>query len=156
MDIMSARERSILMSRIKSADTKPEMVVRKTLFNLGYRYRLHVNKLPGCPDVVFRGRRCVIFVHGCFWHRHTCGKAYCPKSRPEFWMAKFAANVARDKRNIAELHALGWKTLEIWECEVEDAIALRKRLRRFLGPVVVMKASGEETRVRAMQSRTRD
>jgi DNA mismatch endonuclease, patch repair protein len=141
MDIMSACKRSALMSRIKPTDTKPELTIRGILFKLGYRYRLHGRKLAGKPDIVFPGRRRVIFVHGCFWHRHTCGRAYQPKIRAQFWQTKFDANVSRDKRNIAELRNLGWKTLVIWECEVDDVNALQQRLLRFLGSPNVNKST---------------
>ena len=143
MDIMSPRDRSILMSRIKSVDTKPEKKIRKLLFGLGYRYRLHAKKLPGKPDIVFPGRRCVVFVHGCFWHRHTCGFAYQPKSRKEFWDAKFASNMNRDQRNLAELAALGWRTFIVWECEIDDR-DLQRRLVGFLGaPSVITPSSSK-------------
>jgi DNA mismatch endonuclease (patch repair protein) len=153
VDIMSPQERSSLMSRIKSADTRPELTIRRTLFRLGYRYRLHVRKLPGRPDIVFPGRNCVIFVHGCFWHRHCCGRAYKPQTRPQFWKAKFAANISRDRRSIAELNALGWKVFVVWECETDDLNTLR-RLVRFLGPPRIKKIAPQEIRDPATRRRT--
>ena len=95
-DILTPKERSELMGRIRSADTKPELFVRRALHARGYWFRTHVRKLPGCPDLVFSRRRAVIFVHGCFWHRHGCKRTYIPKSRQEFWESKFAGNVKRE------------------------------------------------------------
>src|SRR5690606_22283718 len=115
MDALSAAQRSELMSRVRSRDTRPELRVRRLTHRLGYRYRLHRRDLPGSPDLVFPGRRSVVFVHGCFWHRHPgCRNTRTPKSRVEFWTRKFADNVARDERNQAELRALGWRHLVIW------------------------------------------
>jgi DNA mismatch endonuclease (patch repair protein) len=123
------------MSRIRGKDTKPELVVRRLAHALGYRYRLHRKDLPGRPDLVFPGRRKVVFVHGCFWHRHPgCRKASTPSTRREFWETKFAQNVERDARKEAELRAAGWEVLVIWECETRDSAAVAKRLREFLGP----------------------
>jgi len=117
------------MSRIRPKDTGPELVVRSTLHSMGYRFRLHVKRLPGKPDIVLTKHRTVIFVHGCFWHRHEgCGYAYTPKSRQEFWAEKFRRNVERHQRVTEELRQLGWKVLVIWECEVSSAEALRPRL----------------------------
>ncbi|WP_298434716.1 very short patch repair endonuclease [uncultured Jannaschia sp.] len=125
--------RSALMRRIGPKNTKPEMVVRQTLHRLGYRFRLHAKELPGRPDIVFRPRKKVIFVHGCFWHRHPgCRKSTSPKTRREFWEAKFAANQARDARVQEDLIALGWQCLIIWECETSDLICLEDRLKVFL------------------------
>lgn len=125
-------ERSELMSRVRQKNTKPEIVVRQLLHAKGYRFRLHYRELPGTPDIVFPGRRKAIFVHGCFWHRHEgCKKASTPKTRRDFWQAKFAANQARDARKIAELHNLGWTTMIVWECEIRDG-DLADRLREFL------------------------
>lgn len=133
MDTISPAARSLLMARIKSKNTKPEMLVRKLVFSMGFRYRLHGRKLPGTPDLVFAGRKKVIFVHGCFWHRHAgCKLASVPKSREEFWLPKFAKTVARDQRFMQALEALGWGVLVIWECELKDMSAVRKRLLAFL------------------------
>ena len=130
---MSKSKRSKLMSRIRSKDTEPEMIVRKTVHALGYRYRLHRRDLPGTPDLVFSGSRKVVFVHGCFWHRHKgCQNATEPKTRPDFWKKKFRRNVERDKEAIAKLEAMGWQVLIIWECETSDPAFLEFKLQHFL------------------------
>lgn len=130
---MKAEARSALMSRIRGKNTKPEMAVRRKLHAMGYRYRLHVHSLPGTPDLVFPGRRKIIFVHGCFWHRHQgCQYAAVPKTRPEFWQEKFRQNVERDKKAIDELNAGDWDVLIVWECEVKNLELLQERLRKFL------------------------
>lgn len=118
-DTISKEHRTWNMSRIRSKHTKPEKLVRSTLHRMGYRFRLHVKYLPGKPDIVLPKYRTVIFVHGCFWHRHEgCKYAYMPKSRIDFWKAKFSSNIQRDKKVLEELKQLGWKTIIIWECEV--------------------------------------
>ncbi|WP_122878678.1 very short patch repair endonuclease [Burkholderia pseudomallei] len=114
--------RSAQMALVRSRDTKPEMRVRKAMHAAGLRYRLHDRRLPGAPDLVFRSRRIVVFVHGCFWHCHPdCPANRLPKSRLDFWGPKLAGNVARDARKTAELEALGWTVLVIWECETRKA-----------------------------------
>jgi len=133
VDIIPPSERSEIMSRVRAKDTRPEMLVRRLVFAEGYRYRLHDRKLPGCPDLVFRGRAKVIFVHGCFWHRHeACALARMPKSRLDFWEPKLEANKERDARNKKLLTKEGWKVLTIWECELKDAERLKQTIRRFL------------------------
>jgi DNA mismatch endonuclease (patch repair protein) len=133
MDIVSPERRSAMMSGIRSRDTKPEVVVRSLVHRLGYRFRLHRRDLPGTPDLVFPGRRKVILVHGCFWHRHSgCRFAYEPKSNVERWRAKFAVNVARDERVQRELKGLGWDILTVWECETADIEMLTRNLTDFL------------------------
>lgn len=125
MDSISEEHRSWNMSRIRSKDTKPEIMVRSLLHRKGYRFRLHSKDLPGKPDIVLRKYKTAVFVHGCYWHRHSgCKFAYEPKSRVEFWTAKFHDNVERDKRNRNALEALGWRVLVIWECEVADRSCL--------------------------------
>jgi DNA mismatch endonuclease (patch repair protein) len=122
------------MALVRSTDTKPELVVRKLLYSLGYRYRLHVRSLPGTPDLVFRSLKKAIFVHGCFWHQHSCPAGNrMPKSRVEFWRAKLGGNVARDARQRKELRRQGWKVLVVWECEVRELDRLTRRVIRFLG-----------------------
>jgi DNA mismatch endonuclease (patch repair protein) len=133
VDSLSPKERSEIMARVRSKDTRPEMRVRKLAFALGYRYRLHDRKLPGCPDLVFRPRRKVIFVHGCFWHRHArCALARLPKSRLDFWIPKLEGNKLRDQRNKRALARRGWKVLTIWECQLGDLSQLSARIGRFL------------------------
>ena len=117
-DRINSERRSWNMSRIRSKDTKPELHLRKALHRMGFRYRLHDRKLPGSPDLVFPKYKAVIFVHGCFWHRHGCKWTTIPSSRKYFWNAKFAANVERDSKNVRELEALGWRVLIVWECEL--------------------------------------
>lgn len=110
--------RSQIMARIRGVDTKPEMLLRRALTRSGIGYRLHSRDLPGRPDVVFRGAKLAVFVHGCFWHRHVgCRHAGDPKTSTGFWQDKFSANVARDRRNVAALLAMGWRVGVIWECE---------------------------------------
>lgn len=121
------------MARVGQRDTKPEMVVRRILHALGYRFRLQAKELPGRPDIVFRPRKKAIFVHGCFWHRHVgCRRTTTPKTRKDFWEAKFSANLERDERVQEELRALGWSSLVIWECETVDTHALADRLKAFV------------------------
>ncbi len=133
MDILTLEQRSSLMSRIRGKDTGPEIKVRRLVHALGFRFRLHRHDLPGSPDLVFPSHRKVIFVHGCYWHRHQgCQYAYSPKSNVTFWQSKFKANVARDQCVITMLEALGWKVLVIWECETRIAEVLRTRLIAFL------------------------
>lgn len=121
------------MSRIRSKDTGPEWQVRRLVHGMGFRYRLHTRDLPGRPDLVFRPKRKVIFVHGCFWHAHdACKLARAPKSRQDFWLPKLAANKERDARAIRALRATGWKVLVIWECQLSKNTVLRRRIQRFL------------------------
>lgn len=133
MDTVSPARRSEIMGRVRSRDTGPELAVRRLVHSLGYRYRLHARDLPGHPDLVFRPRMKVILVHGCFWHRHHgCELARMPKSRQEFWSSKFTVNRKRDRKTERALGKAGWRVLTVWECEIHDAQALEKRIRRFL------------------------
>ena len=135
-DTLTPSERSERMSRVRGRDTKPEMVVRRLIHAMGYRYRLHSSRLPGHPDLVFGSRRRVIFVHGCFWHRHpdkSCKLARMPKSRLDFWRPKLQANARRDNSNIKKLAGLGWESLVVWECQIKDTGKLSNRIRSFLG-----------------------
>lgn len=122
------------MALVRGKNTRPELLVRRMLFVRGYRYRLHRKNLPGSPDIVFPGRRKVVFVHGCFWHRHgeTCRRTRLPKSRVEFWEEKLEGNRLRDERNERSLVALGWSIFVVWECELDDANAVIEKLVRFL------------------------
>lgn len=127
--------RSWTMSRVKSKDTVPEMIVRRLVHALGYRYRLHDKKLPGKPDLVFRSRRKLIFVHGCYWHGHDCKRgARMPSTNQEYWSAKIGRNKERDARNLASLEQSGWGVLVIWECEIKDSTLLAETINNFLGP----------------------
>jgi DNA mismatch endonuclease (patch repair protein) len=132
MDRLTQQRRSWLMSRVKGRDTTPEIAVRRMLHALGYRYRLHVKSLPGKPDIVFGPRKKVVFIHGCFWHGHRCGKGRLPKSNTTFWTEKIATNKARDRRNVKGLKDLGWQILVIWQCQLKDPLAVRTRIVDFL------------------------
>lgn len=133
MDTLSSEERSRRMALVRSKNTKPEMRVRRLVYSMGYRYRLHDKRLPGKPDLAFIGKKKAIFVHGCFWHRHEgCVLARLPKSRLEFWEPKLEANRTRDLRKQAELEVMGWQVMIVWECEMKNEDDLAKRLREFL------------------------
>jgi len=133
MDRLTRQKRSELMGLVRSKNTKPEMAVRRLVHALGYRYRLHGSSLPGRPDLVFASRRKVIFVHGCFWHRHTgCAKATTPKANAAFWIAKFRANRKRDRLNERRLVSAGWDVVTVWECELKEQAKLQRRLDREL------------------------
>jgi DNA mismatch endonuclease (patch repair protein) len=135
MDRISVARRSANMRAIRSANTSPELVVRRIVHRLGYRYRLHEKKLPGKPDLVFSSRRKAIFVHGCFWHQHPmgCSDARRPKSNTGYWTLKLDRNSARDIEHLAKLKAGGWSVLVVWDCETAEPKKLEVRLRRFLG-----------------------
>ena len=135
MDTLTAEERSKRMALVKSKDTKPEMRVRRLIHGMGYRYRLHSHTLPGNPDLVFAGRRKVIFVHGCFWHRHRCAMGdRMPKSRLMFWRQKLRDNERRDRAVQRRLRKAGWSVAVVWECETlpRRLNRLAIRLKRFL------------------------
>ncbi len=117
------------MSRVRGKNTLPEMTVRRLAHAMGMRFRLHRRDLPGCPDLVFPRYHTVVFVHGCFWHRHSdCPKATSPKSRTEYWQTKFEANVSRDEKNEIELIRMGWRVLTIWECDTKNLELLTEKL----------------------------
>lgn len=133
MDRLSREHRSWNMSRIRGKDSAPELAVRSLLHRQGFRFRLHQRSLPGTPDIVLPKYRSVLFVHGCFWHRHAgCKFAYTPKSRQDFWARKFRSNQERDARSASELELAGWRVLVVWECEVRDTKRLAERLHQFL------------------------
>lgn len=135
MDSLSPTRRSANMSRIRSKDTKPELLVRRVLHRLGYRYRLHRRDLPGAPDLVFASRRKAIFIHGCFWHQHKgCIDGRLPQSRLDYWLPKLERNVERDRENTVKLRISGWKILKLWECDILSGNKLEQRLIQFLGP----------------------
>lgn len=133
-DTLDKTARSKRMSLIRGKDTGPEMTVRKLVHAMGYRYRLHRKNLPGSPDLVFARRRKVIFVHGCFWHRHhdsSCKLARLPKSRHEFWIPKLEGNAERDKKSQQLLRDLDWDVLVIWECELKDHAFIKSKIESF-------------------------
>jgi DNA mismatch endonuclease (patch repair protein) len=133
VDVFSTEKRSQIMSLIRGYDTKPELIVRSILHGMGYRFRIHQDKLPGNPDIVLRKYSRVIFVHGCFWHGHKgCLRAKRPATHKAFWADKLDKNIARDKTQQRQLKTLGWKYLVIWQCEVDKKHKLRTKLMRFL------------------------
>jgi DNA mismatch endonuclease (patch repair protein) len=133
MDKLSREARSALMSRIRGKNTQPELIVRRLVHSMGFRYRLYRSELPGTPDLVFPGRRRVVFVHGCFWHNHQgCPGVRLPKSRKASWLKKLARNSERDRRVLAALRKMGWRTLVVWECQLRGLGRLRSRVARFL------------------------
>ncbi|MCZ6652752.1 MAG: DNA mismatch endonuclease Vsr [Planctomycetota bacterium] len=133
MDVHTPEKRSFNMSRIRSRDSRPEVLLRKLVHSLGFRFRLHRRDLPGTPDLVLPRQGRIIFVHGCFWHMHHCryGRVK-PATRAEFWETKRQGNVTRDRRQIRKLRRLGWRVLVVWECQTRDLEKLRAKLRRFL------------------------
>ena len=137
MDTLTPAQRSERMSRVKGKGSAAERRVRSLAHAMGYRFRLHGAALPGKPDLVFASRRKVIFVHGCFWHRHpdpNCPLARMPKSRQDFWEPKLTGNRARDLRNEAALAGRGWRVLTIWECQLRDTSSIENEIRTFLAP----------------------
>jgi|ERR1035438_844814 DNA mismatch endonuclease (patch repair protein) len=134
MDKISTERRSANMRRIRSKDTSPEIALRRLIHGLGYRFRLHRKDLPGRPDIVFPGRRKVIFAHGCFWHQHPgCREGRVPSSRLDYWAAKLERNQVRDTESRALLEEQGWRVLVVWECELKDVAAVSRTVKRFLG-----------------------
>jgi DNA mismatch endonuclease (patch repair protein) len=138
VDVLTPKQRSFNMSRIRGKDTSPEITTRRLLHSLGYRYRVHVRELAGCPDIVLSKHKAVIFVHGCFWHMHKCrfGRVI-PKTNEQFWQQKRMSNVERDKRN---RHALRkeWSVLTVWECETRNETRVSKKLTRFLNKLTAL------------------
>lgn len=131
-DRVTKEQRSKNMARVKNKNTVPELTVRKILYRLGFRFRLHRRDLPGNPDIVLPRHKKIIFVHGCFWHGHSCPKGKRPSTRQEFWDPKLDRNIERDRNNISELQKSGWKVLVIWECEIKDLQKLEKTLLDFV------------------------
>lgn len=132
-DHLSPVERSAQMARVHSADTGPEMAVRRMVHAMGFRYRLHAADLPGKPDLVFRSLRKVIFVHGCFWHGHGCRAGRNrPASRQDYWLRKLEGNAARDRANARKLRREGWSVMTVWECQLKSPGKIEARLRTFL------------------------
>lgn len=126
-------DRSENMRAIRGRDTLPEIAVRSLVHRLGFRFRLHRQDLPGKPDLVFPARRKVIFVHGCFWHSHSCKTGLVPKTNQDFWLPKLRRNKTRDVETLRALEKLGWEALVIWQCELKDRNSVEKRVRLFLG-----------------------
>lgn len=129
--------RSAQMARVRAKDTKPELIVRRIVDEIGFKYKVHIPELPGQPDLVFERRKKIIFVHGCFWHQHKgekCWRSRIPKTRREFWVPKLVENSRRDRRQIARLRKDGWSVLTVWECQtiVTKVPRLKKRIRKFL------------------------
>ena len=135
LDKLSPKRRSENMRRIQSKDTSPELLVRRMVFGLGFRYRLHDPQLPGKPDLVFRRVKKIIEVRGCFWHQHVnCIDSHIPKSRIDYWLPKLERNVARDHSNTRLLKQMGWRVFVVWECEIKNTSTLEKRIVKFLTP----------------------
>jgi DNA mismatch endonuclease (patch repair protein) len=132
MDTISKSARSVLMARIRSRNTKPELVVRSILHRLGFRFRIHRIDLPGKPDIVLPRHRKIILVHGCFWHGHSCALASKPKSNQAYWKEKIKRNRARDRSVKRSLVKRGWAVLELWECEIRKETGLTKKLNAFM------------------------
>ena len=133
MDTRTAPKRSEIMSKAGSKNTQPELVVRRLIFGMGYRYRLHVSSLPGKPDIAMIGRKKIVDVRGCFWHGHEgCKYGRLPKSREDFWKAKIDRNRERDRLNLAKLKGAGWRVLIVWQCELRNREVLKKRLYEFI------------------------
>lgn len=137
-DVLSTEQRRFCMSRIRDKNTKPEIIVRQLVRQMGIGYRLHVKDLPGKPDLVFRKHKKVIFVHGCFWHMHACkyGRVI-PKTNTEFWQKKRLSNKLRDSKNRKELKKLGWSILVIWECQTRKPALLLKKIQRFFPDLIL-------------------
>lgn len=132
MDRLKPTQRSKLMARVRAHHTAPELRVRRLAFSLGFRYRLHVLGLPGKPDLVFVSRRKIIFVHGCFWHQHSCKRGAGPASNKDFWDTKLGRNRQRDRANVRSLRRSGWDVMVVWECQTKDNKKLALKLQRFL------------------------
>ena len=132
MDTRTPEQRRCIMQAVGTKNTAPELTVRRLLYAMGYRYRLHRKDLPGRPDIAFIGRKKAIFVHGCFWHAHDCPKGRAPKSRLYYWQPKRQANINRDRTKIEQLESRGWSVLVIWQCEIGDTERLMVRLQNFV------------------------
>jgi DNA mismatch endonuclease, patch repair protein len=133
MDRLTHKQRSHCMSQNKGKDTSIEICVRRLVYSLGYRYRLHRRDLPGCPDMIFPSRKELIFINGCYWHRHSCKKGRSmPATRKNFWTSKFDRTIERDKKNLRKLRKEGWKLLVVWECQIRNIERLKNRISDFL------------------------
>lgn len=143
-DTLTPAQRSVRMSLIKSKDTKPELLVRKAVWAAGFRYRLHAKGLPGRPDLIFPGFRTVVFVHGCYWHAHSCQKGRVPGQNGAFWAQKFKANKARDERNVRRLRREGWSVLTVWECSLSTVLAREVAIRRLLAALEARRSAAAD------------
>lgn len=133
-DTFTRQDRSRIMSLVRSRNTQPELLVRSMLHRMGFRFSLHRQDLPGCPDVVLPAKKAVVFVHGCFWHSHRgCRRSKRPATHTGFWRKKLSLNVERDKRAQKELRSLGWRILTVWECELKTPEGVRRKLAKFIG-----------------------
>ena len=132
MDTLTPKQRSAAMAAVAAKNTAPEILVRKLLHGLGYRFRLHVEELPGTPDIVLPKWNTVVFVNGCFWHGHSCARGRAPTSNVEFWQRKIGKNRERDSRVRRELRKCGWRVLTVWQCETKDRLRLARRLTRLI------------------------
>lgn len=133
MDIYTKTKRSEIMAKIGQKNTSPELIVRKIIYYHGFRYRLHVKRLAGCPDIVFPRLKKLIFVHGCFWHGHSkCKRAYLPATNKNFWEKKITQNKKRDNANLRKLHLQGWYVLTVWQCQLITHSLLEKKILKFL------------------------
>lgn len=135
MDHCSKQKRSEIMSKVGQKNTKPEMLVRKYLFSKGFRYRTNVKKLSGSPDIVLTKYHTVIFVHGCFWHGHSCQAGHRPQSNTEYWLPKIEANTKRDSRKISELEKDGWHVIVIWQCEINTIVKRNERMTKLISEI---------------------
>jgi DNA mismatch endonuclease (patch repair protein) len=140
-DTLTKAERSALMAKIRGTNTKPEVLVRSALHRAGFRFRIHNHTLPGRPDIVLAKHRTVVFVHGCFWHRHGCALSSDPTTRRAFWREKFARNVARDKRTAAALRRAGWRVLTVWECSLRTHARREQAVARLVRRIARPRAS---------------
>lgn len=133
IDVFPSKKRSWIMRRVRGENTSPELKVRSLIYHLGYRYRLHRKDLPGKPDLVFSSRKKIIFVHGCFWHGHSCVRGHrIPKTNSEYWINKIQRNTDRDLKHQSDLKAMGWDVLVIWECEINDPETVTEKIDEFL------------------------
>jgi DNA mismatch endonuclease, patch repair protein len=152
-DRVSIDKRSAIMRAVKGKDTTPELAVRRMLHRMGLRFRLHAKALPGTPDIVMKRHSLVIFVHGCFWHGHDCGKGKLPKSNRSFWERKIERNRERDRKGVSDLRRLGWRVAIVWQCRIGNMTALRKRLARLVEPDRKLPLATLETRTIVEQRR---
>ena len=133
MGALTTKQRRETMRRVKSENTKPEMAIRRLVHRMGYRYRLHRKDLPGKPDMVFPGKKKIIFIHGCFWHGHNCRAGRNkPRTNTDYWIPKIEKNVKRDKKNFEKLKECGWDVMVVWECEIHDLKMTGEKIKDFL------------------------